>query len=96
MQETANAENAARVLTDWVNHMFPDEYAFIEQITHNTHPTIQQHCASLMFNCIKAWAELEKSGNYDERNQATVKTCRQIVDAMTALGNSDFDKMPCV
>jgi len=43
------------------------------------HRTIQQSVGRAVFELIRGWAEDGKAGNYDLRNEATVKACEAIV-----------------
>jgi hypothetical protein len=51
---------------------------FVEQLTTRTHRTLQQSAMGLFVKCIEAWAS---ATNFDDRNEATVKLCKKIVDA---------------
>lgn len=71
----------ARELTDWVNkHDLDDFKDFAKWLTTREHRTLQQSCMSLFVQCIQHWAELPADG-FDARNAATVKLCKQMVDA---------------
>tara|TARA_R110000823_G_scaffold25325_13_gene74627 strand:+ start:352 stop:630 length:279 start_codon:yes stop_codon:yes gene_type:complete len=45
------------------------------------HRTIQQSVGRAMFQLIQQWALDAETGNYDLRNEQTVKSCKAIVDS---------------
>ena len=45
------------------------------------HRTLQQGMMRLFTACIEKWAEQADKGQYDLRNEATVKLCKKIVEA---------------
>jgi len=53
--------------------------AFVEQVTQNTHRTLQQRIMGVFVACIEAWAE--DKGGHDGRNEATHKLCKKICEA---------------
>lgn len=52
--------------------------AFVERLTKRTHRTLQQSVMRLFVKCIEAWAS---ETNFDDRNAATVKLCKKIIEA---------------
>lgn len=44
----------------------------------NDHRTIQQNLFRFILKLIDAWAEADKLGRFDPRNEGTVKTCTKI------------------
>ena len=73
------AEEAARTLSDFVNDMNADEKHFIETMARE-HRTLQQSFTGLCFAWIKRCAEQAESGNYDGRNEYSVKMCKEITE----------------
>ena len=57
------------------------------------HRTLQQNTFGLMSKLVSAWAErAEDEFSYDLRNEFTVKTCKEIVDAVPQVGC----RPPCI
>lgn len=54
----------------------------VEGICYRTHRTLQQGIMRLFLETIREWAEAYDTGQYDARNEATVKLSRKIVDAI--------------
>jgi diphthamide synthase subunit DPH2 len=57
-----------------------DVEEFVDYIVHNTHRTLQQGIMRIAVTLIEKYATL-KEGEYDLRNEATVKLCKRIVAA---------------
>lgn len=69
-----------RSLSNMVNvmgdrHSFDD--GFLEELS-KTHPTLQQSVGRLMVKMINHWAELQKKGWTDGRNEALGKLCIEL------------------
>lgn len=74
-------EELASALSDFVNvlggHSKEDD-KFIALVL-NDHRTNQQSTFRLMVKLMKAWAAQEPTGNFDQRNEATVKACAKLI-----------------
>jgi hypothetical protein len=57
-----------------------DREEFAEYLTQNTHRTLQQGAMTLIGQCIQKWADCNDKGDFDLRNEATVKLCKAITD----------------
>lgn len=58
----------------------PFVQGFVDKVTQQSHRTLQQLMMQLFWACIVQWS---KAGSYhDARNEATVKLCKQIVEAV--------------
>jgi len=75
--------DAARSLSDFVNRNSGAlaSKQFAEELCNKTHRTLQQSSFKVMLACIDHWAKHGDTGNYDARNEATVMTCRRIVES---------------
>ena len=69
----------ANMLTDMVNNMNSDadEKDFTETIS-RSHRTLQQSFFKLLCRCIATWAATSKRGQFDLRNEFTVKECEKL------------------
>lgn len=56
--------------------------AFVKEITERTHRTLQQQIMKMFLEVIFAWAKQADSGDYDGRNEATVKMAQRIREAL--------------
>ncbi len=52
---------------------------FVDSIT-SSHRTLQQSAMRSIHVLIMKWASMEESGDYDPRNEATVKFCKAVKD----------------
>lgn len=52
--------------------------AFIEEITCRTHRTLQQNIMGLFLQLVDSWAERDAEGQYDLRNEGTVKLATKL------------------
>ena len=50
---------------------------FVKGVT-SSHRTLQQLSMGAIFSLMMRWAEMEESGCFDLRNEATVKFCKQV------------------
>ena len=73
------AIEAARDLSAAVNDLHFNAAAFEQEIRRG-HRTIQQNTARVIFALIEGWAGDFDKGNYDMRNENTVRACRAIMD----------------
>jgi hypothetical protein len=55
---------------------------FVEYIVHRTHRTLNQSFIGLMLKVLVEEASLHTTGRFDGRNEASVKTCKSIVERM--------------
>ncbi len=88
--EEKNLEQATdmvRKLTNFVNAFGCPKKEFAKVLMHE-HRTLQQSTFDLFLACIAEWAKQE---NYDLRNEATVKTCQQIVKMLDGVMS-----VPCI
>jgi hypothetical protein len=61
--------------------MSDDEYRELAEKICNTHRTLQQNKMRLIVHMLQVWADQDRDGWYDLRNEATVKLASKIVDA---------------
>lgn len=74
-----NGKDMANLLGDWLNGaMNKDLKEFVETFTSNVHRTLQQRGMSLFVGLVQKYASLS-SGQYDMRNEGTVKLSKEIV-----------------
>jgi len=74
----------AKEISDMVNNMSfgeTEREIFADEITKN-HRTLQQSTMKLFYRVIQAWAVYEENGWYDERNEATVKAAKRIIEVL--------------
>jgi len=91
------AEEAAKALESFVNPYGCSLTAFVEQITHRTHRTLQQSIGKLVFKLIKGWAEMYRNKMYDGRNEDLCKVCHAIDKHMTEKAEGyDWAHLPTV
>lgn len=81
----AEGELLAKALGDYVNNYNHDHGAFVDTVT-SLHRTLQQNTMRLLLKLIRAWSE---SLYFDDRNEATVKLCGVIMEAI-----QDRDGLP--
>ncbi len=79
MRERDECESMRKIvdsLTNEINNFSYEKHVdnFFDAITHQ-HRTLQQSFWRMMIQVIKKYAELDKDGWYDLRNEASVKTC---------------------
>ncbi len=72
---------AAELSSSLNSFSFQDELkkGFIDALMRE-HRTLQQSTMKVFYEVIMAWAERKESGNFDERNKATVEFCKKIKD----------------
>lgn len=73
------AEIAVSQLTEFVNSATSKDIEEFSKVMMGEHRTLQEDTFMLFMETCKQWAKLDKDGNYDARNQFTVKTCKNIV-----------------
>lgn len=72
----------AQMLDEFCNGVTQEKIdEFVDTLVHRTHRTLQQKIASLMLNAFEKWGDL-KEGQYDLRNEATVKVARLVKEAI--------------
>jgi hypothetical protein len=71
----------AEMLDEFVNsHDYdPDRAAFVEKVVFGTHRTLQQGIMRYFVALVEKYASL-KEGEFDGRNEHTVKLARKLVD----------------
>ncbi len=79
MPDLTHSEQAARDLLDAVNFMSFDPDEFVA-IVLREHRTIQQTLGGTVFKLIEAWGKAHVAGDYDLRNEDTVRQCHEIVE----------------
>lgn len=81
-KDEAEARKVARELTKLMNRCGAGRVtqAFVDELTRKEHRTLQQQTFGLFMECVKAWANCEP-GDYDLRNEYTVKTSKKIMEA---------------
>jgi len=78
-RELTGAE-MAQMLDEFLNSYSTSQVtSFVEAVTCRTHRTIQQRIMGAYMACIEAWAA--DTGGHDQRNEATVKLAKKIVEA---------------
>jgi len=73
------SEEMAEKLLDYVNSSLSRDEDFAERIM-RSHRTLQQNVFRLFIKCVKKWAEQDKRGYYDPRNEQTVKLSAKIME----------------
>ncbi len=79
MKERSERDSMRRIVDSLFNEINSFSYEkhvknFFDAITHQ-HRTLQQSFWRMMFEVIKRYAELDKDGWYDLRNEASIKMC---------------------
>jgi len=89
MDESREEEAKVMVkkLIDFVNYFCFPKKEFAEALMRE-HRTLQQSTFDLFLTCIAEWAKQE---HYDLRNEATVLTCRKIVELLDGATS-----VPCI
>ena len=75
-------EKVAKDLSDALNSMTFDKEVikgFVDGLT-KQHRTLQQSSMRAIYSLIHQWAEMGDDGQYDLRNEGTVKFCQEIVE----------------
>ena len=75
-------EKIAKDLNNALNSMTFDKEVikgFVDGVTQQ-HRTLQQCSMRAIYTLIQRWAEMGKEGQYDLRNEGTVKFCQEIVE----------------
>lgn len=76
--DTTHEREVAEALMDGINTMSFYPQPFVDVVTRE-HKTLQQSAFRLFMACVKEWATHEY---YDDRNEATVKLSKRIVEAL--------------
>jgi hypothetical protein len=79
MSRKERSEVAAADLNRACNVMNFDYETFANEVRRE-HRTIQQNTARVLFALIERWAGDYESGNFDLRNEDTVRACKDIVE----------------
>lgn len=75
-------QEMADYMADFVNTLSDsDNKPFAKEMT-NKHRTLQQGAMRLFLSLCEEWAEQEKAGRYDLRNEATVKLAKRILEVV--------------
>jgi hypothetical protein len=86
------SEELATFLSDFVNVLgghSAEEDKFIGLVLSN-HRTLQQNTFRLMYKLMQAWAIEGERGNFDMRNEATLKACVKITKTLEEDGYGFF------
>jgi len=77
------AQTAVGAISDFANRWSgaTARHCFATRMCHGTHRTLQQGSFALMLACIDQWAKDADAGNFDLRNEETVKMAKQIVES---------------
>jgi regulatory protein YycH of two-component signal transduction system YycFG len=87
----ATGEEAARALSDFVNHAGDvEKKEFVKIFTCYTHRTLQQQGMDLFLRLVEAWAEKYDQGVYDGRNEFTCREAKNIKE------HTDCLRMPLI
>jgi hypothetical protein len=89
--EQEQAQQAVRVLSDFVNSYSHNPKAFVEALSRE-HRTLQQSATSLMLAWFTHLASLHE-GEYDGRNEASVKMAKLI---QPILVENYFTRLPLI
>lgn len=81
-KKETKSEDVADLFADAVNSSMFNNEAFAKQLTNRTHRTLQQSAFRAFKACVDGWAENEKEGWYDMRNEATVKASVKVKEAL--------------
>ena len=81
-----NAEEVADLFSRFVNGASRQEINELAGRICCDHRTIQQMSFQLVAACIDRWAQAGEAGDFDARNEATVKKCRAIMELDPDLG----------
>lgn len=68
-----------------------EEKRFVDEVT-TDHRTLQQNTFNLICVLIQEWASRADNGNYDARNEYTVKTCKEILEKVPQVSGQG----PCI
>jgi hypothetical protein len=79
------AETAARALAGAISEMSFDAETFAKEIRRQ-HRTNQQSIMSVFITLVEQWSEDYASGNFDLRNEDTVKIAADILDKVEYFG----------
>ena len=75
-------EKVAKDLSNALNSMTFDKEVikgFVDGLT-KQHRTIQQSSMRAIYELIGRWAKMGEEGQFDDRNQATVQFCQEIME----------------
>lgn len=72
------AYEVAHALAEFVNTYSNEPGEFVAKELSGIHRTLQQSVARVVFKWIILEAEAYDAGNYDLRNEMTVKTCKKL------------------
>jgi hypothetical protein len=82
-QAQTGGRHLADQLADFMNHNgYQDTDAFVNQIVHRTHRTLQQEIFGLFVALCEEWAKQDGPGQYDLRNEATIAGAKKVTDVL--------------
>lgn len=84
---TMTAKEVAEVISRFVNGASSQDIAELASEIRRDHRTLQQMTFKLVATLIEQWAKDATDRNFDARNEATVQTCRKLVDDNPYLGS---------
>jgi hypothetical protein len=73
------------MFSGFVNTSTHDREEFAETVC-TEHRYLQQEMFMAMLKCIDGWADTEKTGYYDARNEYTVKASKVMIEALIEKG----------
>ena len=81
MNKEDKVKALVEALATAVNNFSPDDTAKLiaDELCHRTHRTLQQNTMRVFVAILNQWAQDFREGNYDARNEATVKLAASIV-----------------
>lgn len=77
-KEQEARDSAERILDD-LNDLGFDRNHFADQVVHS-HRSCQQNLFRVFIDCCERWAEMERRGFFDIRNEHTVKMAKKIME----------------
>jgi len=81
LNDKREAEEIVRKLSNFVNTMSRNPEHFVNAVMRE-HRTLQQSMFGVFMACVSQWAVLSDEGQYDLRNEATVKMSKKIMSAL--------------
>ena len=75
-------QEVAEVLSNFANGATQkDKEMFVEAVV-TDHKTLQEDTFIMFLNCMKQWAEMNRNGNFDARNEYTCKASAVMIQAL--------------
>lgn len=72
----------AEIFSDFVNAGLDKEFdEFVIKVT-SDHRTLQRSMFLVMFKCMEEWHDMYIDGNYDDRNEYSLKIAYQMIESL--------------